>query len=254
MVDFLNDDVTFEGEVTTNAELIVNGGLIVGPGGAAAGEVGESWPAHTRVQVADVTERTALVAWRAANDPISATRPLLVWRADGSLTGVNEITVDGVNWFAESPLSGDIEMTMATAAPYGWLLCQGQVLANAAVDYPALWAAASTAYRVGGSLRLPDLRGRVPMGSGTGPGLTLRNIGDAVGSETVVLTEAQIPAHRHTETQMLSPLSGAYAFDVYDGGSYIAGGPLTPLSGSTGGGQGHPNVPPAAIVNFKVKI
>lgn len=197
MVTYLND-VVYEGDVTHEGLLVANGGSIVGPGGSALGDLVDNWPAHTRVQVADVTERAAVVAWRAANAPISATAPLLVWRADGSLTGVNEITVDGVNWYAETPLAGDIELTLATTAPYGWMLMQGQILASAATNYPALWANASPSFRSGGSLILPDMRGRAPIGAGQGTGLTLRNLGDQLGAESVVITEAQLALHSHS--------------------------------------------------------
>jgi microcystin-dependent protein len=289
MVDFLNDDVTFEGEVTTRSELIVDGGLTIGPGGVNVGESvanpAESWPGQTRVQVADVTERDAVVAWRAANTPITPTTPLLVWRANGSITGVNEITVDGTNWYAESPMAGDIEMTMAAAAPYGWLLCQGQLLANAATNYPALWAAASPAYRVGSDLRLPDLRGRVPMGAGQGSSLTLRNIGDAVGAEAVQLSTLHLPSHYHSISHThpagstdfagihrhlfqgtfgaMDPggnnglrAAGGYTYTENEGNHQHAFTVPTFYGNSSvvGGDTAHPNVQPSAIVNFKVKV
>lgn len=197
MVTHLND-VIHQGDVTHEGLLTANNGFTVGPGGGSLGDLTDNWPAHTRVQVADVTERAAVVAWRAANAPISATAPLLVWRADGSLTGVNEITVDGVNWYAETPLAGDVELTLATAAPYGWMLMQGQVLASAATNYPALWANASPVFRSGGNLVLPDMRGRAPIGAGQGTGLTLRNLGDILGAESVAITEAQMALHSHS--------------------------------------------------------
>lgn len=292
MVDFLNDDVTFKGKVTTEEELLVEGGLTIGAGGVSLGDSISSpatnWQAQTRVQVADTTERAALAAWRAAHAPISSANPLLVWRANGSLTGVNEITVDGTNWYAETPLAGDIEMTMAAAAPYGWLLCQGQVLANAAANYPALWAAASPAYRAGSSLRLPDLRGRAPIGAGEGPSLTLRNLGDLLGAEGVILTENQLAAHdhagetanpdrslnhRHTSafgTEEGSALGGSgvtfYTTGGFDKDTSLVTSPSSPSAGSNlnhhhtfttdsaGANEAHPNVQPSAVVNFKVKI
>jgi microcystin-dependent protein len=179
-------------------------------------------------------------------------------------------------------------MTMAAAAPYGWLLCQGQTLVNAAVNYPALWAAASPSYRVGGDLRLPDLRGRVPMGAGQGPSLTLRNIGDAVGSETVALIESQMPSHRHQGStdgadrslnhthvtnfgidpgeNIDAPNNLNHLLFTGDSGiisSWVhntagADANLNHLHGFStdfrGGGLGHPNVQPSAVVNFKVKV
>lgn len=302
MVTHLNDSHVFEGDITSKGELLTEGSLTVGVGGLAYGESvasPDSWPSQVRVQVANTTERAAVVAWRNANDPITASKPLLVWRADGSLTGVNEITLDGVNWYAETPLSGDIKMTMASAAPYGWLLLQGQLLVNAVVNYPALWAAADPVFRVGIDLRLPDLRGRVPMGAGTGTGLTLRNLGDAVGAENVVLTEAQLAAHDHSIAHNHAAFNTAeagthdhtfnvrYRDDLYstaggkealtgagganhgdldgsDTGTTFQSGSAhahtidVPAyagdSGVSGSNQGHPNVQPSAVVNFKVKV
>lgn len=292
MTDHLDDSTTFEGEVTTEAELVANGGLTVGPGGMRYGEpaagITDSWPVHTRVRVANVAERDDLVAWRAANAPISTLAPLLVWRADGSTTGVEEITTDGVNWYAESALAGDIEMTLATVAPYGWVLMQGQLLANAAVDYPALWAAADPALRVGGSLRIPDMRGRSPMGVGQGTGLTLRNMGDEVGAELATLSVANLPAHTHTGVtnandrslnhthymqlqHILGANPGGTALNfethglgihptshVYQTSDPSTNGNLDHLhsftTAPTGNGTGHANVHPAAVVNFKVKV
>lgn len=293
MVNHLNDEDVFEGKVVTKGELLAEGTLSIGAGGISVGDSiadPDSWPGQTRVQVANTTERAAVVAWRAANAPISATNPLLVWRANGSLTGVNEITIDGVNWCAESPAAGDIEMTLAAAAPYGWLLLQGQLLVNGAVNYPALWAAASPALRVGSDLRLPDLRGRVPMGAGTGTGLTLRNLGDLVGAESVALTEAQLAAHSHAGTTQgadrslnhnhYTPIGGtensdglvgsaralwysgsgvnkigSNVYDTVDPSTATTLNHLHPFVTNTkGSGQAHPNVQPSAVLNFKVKI
>ena len=44
---------------------------------------------------------------------------------------------------------------------------------------------------------LPDLRGRVPIHMGTGPGLSNRPIAEAAGVEEVTLTVQQLPAHSH---------------------------------------------------------
>lgn len=294
MASSLNDVVTFKGDVTVEGPLVAKGSLTIGPGGMRAGqpasELTNSWPVMIRVRVANVTERNALVAWRAANDPISATRPLLVWRADGSSTGLEESTIDGVNWYAESPAAGDIEMTLADAAPYGWALMQGQLLANAAAAYPALWANAGLSLRSGASLRIPDMRGRAPIGAGLGIGLTLRNLGDALGTETVVLTAAQLAAHshngttggadrslnhthnfRHGHNSGTAPAGSGVEIEVHnDGGTlhetstvYNRSDPSTGPSlshlhafttAAAGSDQGHPNVQPSAVINFKVKL
>ncbi len=277
MVDFLNDDVAFEGTATHEGELIANGTLTIGPGGLSFGDPtttpATSWLAHVRVQIPNVAARAALVAWRTANAPISADNPLLVWRADGSLTGVNEITLNGTDWYAESPLSGDIELTLATSASFGWLLMQGQLLANAAVNYPALWAAAHPVLREGSALRIPDMRGRAAIGAGQGAGLSLRNLGDITGNETVALNTTQMPSHNHTGTTDNNTVNAHVANGdassnpgtpaAIDRGDSSGGAYRTIqdsahqhsfTTSSVGGGAAHPNMQPSLALNFKVKV
>ena len=82
-------------------------------------------------------------------------------------------------------------------APRGWALCDGQFLSIS--SYPALFSILGTYYGGDGrsTFALPDLRGRVPKHIGNGPGLSPVNIGQKGGSETVTLTNAQLPAHSH---------------------------------------------------------
>ncbi len=82
-------------------------------------------------------------------------------------------------------------------APNDWLLCQGQILPIA--PYQALHALLGTTYGGDGkeTFALPDLRGRVSLGAGNGPGLTPRALGAKVGSERVSLTLNQLPSHTH---------------------------------------------------------
>src|SRR6185436_2450639 len=82
--------------------------------------------------------------------------------------------------------------------PAGWLLCDGRAVSRTA--YPALFGALSTVWGVGDgstTFNLPDLRGRAPIGAGTGTGLSARALGASVGAETHTLTTAQMPAHNH---------------------------------------------------------
>lgn len=292
MVEFLNDVAVFKDGVTVEGPLLASGGLTVGPGGAAVGDDTDSWPGFVRVRVADAAERTAVKQWRDVNDPITTSNPLFVWRANGALGGLNEMTLNGTDWYSEGPSAGDVEMTIATSAPVGWLLMQGQLLANAAVDYPTLWAAASPALREGGSLRIPDMRGRVPMGAGTGTGLTLRNLGDKIGAEAVAITEAQLASHTHLQNahnhiqnpHRHTPANRSF-FGVYNSTTSMEtigaiggeGWAILQTTGSTagesatdyttptnqaatatnqpaGGNEAHPNVQPSLVLNFKVKI
>jgi len=93
---------------------------------------------------------------------------------------------------------GEIKCFAGDYAPKGWFLCQGQVLNIS--NYQALYSLLGTQYGGDGiaTFALPDLRGRTPIGTGTGTGLTTRVTGQLLGSETVALTSHEIPNHFHT--------------------------------------------------------
>lgn len=91
-----------------------------------------------------------------------------------------------------------VMMFAGTFAPRSWSFCQGQLLAISTNQ--ALFSVIGTTYGGNGqtTFALPDLRGRAPIGHGTGPGLTNRTIGETGGSETVTLGVAEMPSHSHT--------------------------------------------------------
>ena len=93
---------------------------------------------------------------------------------------------------------GEIRMFAGNFAPTGWAFCQGQLLLIA--QNQALFSLLGTTYGGNGTttFALPDLRGRVPVGFGQGPGLSNKYLGQQFGTETVTLTTAQMPAHSHT--------------------------------------------------------
>lgn len=97
----------------------------------------------------------------------------------------------------DSHPSGSLIHTIAAAAPPGWLLMNGQAIADADVTYPGLWSVAPAGWKSGSTLTLPDWRGRTLLGAGQGSGLTNRVLGSVGGSEDHTLTLAQIPAHNH---------------------------------------------------------
>lgn len=92
---------------------------------------------------------------------------------------------------------GEIKMFAGSYAPANWAFCWGQMLAIN--DYNALYAVLGTTYGGDGrnTFALPDMRGRAPVGAGTGPGLTSRISGQMSGQERVSLTVNDIPAHSH---------------------------------------------------------
>jgi microcystin-dependent protein len=80
----------------------------------------------------------------------------------------------------------------------GWARCDGQLLPIQ--QYTALFAVIGNAYGGDGvtNFALPDLRARVPLHSGQGPGRSNRPLGSAGGQESVTLQAAQMPPHGHT--------------------------------------------------------
>ena len=104
---------------------------------------------------------------------------------------------------------GQIMMFAGPFAPVNWALCNGQTLQIS--EYPPLFSILGPTYGGDGrtTFGLPDLRGRVPMGSGVGIGLSPRVTGQRYGSENVTLSVAQMPAHSHSAETTISGSSVA---------------------------------------------
>ena len=97
------------------------------------------------------------------------------------------------------PYIGEIRMFAGTFAPKYWFMCNGSTLAID--DYQALYAIIGDWYGGDGrtSFKLPDLRGRAPVGVGRGSGLSVYwTQGMSVGLETITLASSNMPAHTHT--------------------------------------------------------
>jgi microcystin-dependent protein len=98
-----------------------------------------------------------------------------------------------------------IKMFAGNYAPQNYMFCQGQTLSintNA-----ALFSLIGITYGGNGTTTfcLPDLRGRVPVGTGQGAGLNPVNLGDQAGVSSITLTQAQMPAHTHIATVTVAP-------------------------------------------------
>jgi microcystin-dependent protein len=95
------------------------------------------------------------------------------------------------------PFLGQITLFPFNFAPKGWAFCQGQLLPIS--QNTALFSLLGTYYGGNGTTTfgLPDLRGRVPIGQGQGPGLSDYDIGGVQGVETVTLLATQSPSHSH---------------------------------------------------------
>ena len=96
------------------------------------------------------------------------------------------------------PFVAEIRIFPFNFAPKGWAWCDGQLLPLS--QNTALFSLLGTTYGGNGksNFALPDLQGRAPMHPGQGPGLSLHDLGEIGGSETVTLLESEIPAHSHT--------------------------------------------------------
>lgn len=83
-------------------------------------------------------------------------------------------------------------------SPRNWFPCEGRLLSIA--QFTAFFSLIGTLYGGDGrtTFAVPDLRGRVPLGAGTGPGLTPRSNGQMSGIEWVTLNILEIPSHNHT--------------------------------------------------------
>ena len=96
---------------------------------------------------------------------------------------------------------GVIRLFAGSVAPNGWLVCNGDTVSRSA--YSDLFKVIGTTYGAGNSnstFTLPDMRGRCPIGVGTGTSLTARTLGSNVGAETATLAETNLPSHTHTAT------------------------------------------------------
>lgn len=95
------------------------------------------------------------------------------------------------------PFVAEIRIFPFNFAPKGWAWCDGQILPLS--QNTALFSLLGTTYGGDGksNFALPDLQGRAPMHPGQGPGLSLHDLGETGGSETVSLLESEIPSHSH---------------------------------------------------------
>lgn len=105
------------------------------------------------------------------------------------------------------PFIAEIRIFAGNFAPRSWAFCNGQLLPVS--QNTALFSLIGTTYGGDGrtTTALPNLKGRVPMHPGRGPGLTSRRLGQRGGSEMISLTEAQIPNHTH-QLQVSNDLAG----------------------------------------------
>lgn len=161
------------------------------------------------------------------------------------------------------PFVGEIRMFAGNFAPRGWAFCDGQLLAVSQND--ALFSLLGTIYGGDGrtTFGLPDLRGRLPIHAGHGPGLSERRLGAKSGEEKVTLTVNQLPSHTHpftvesasgtatnpnnemisssTAVRIYAPVAQSLSFN-------------NEMVEATGGSRSHTNLMPFLCIHFIIAL
>jgi len=162
------------------------------------------------------------------------------------------------------PFVAEIRIFPFNFAPRGWAWCDGQLLPLS--QNTALFSLLGTTYGGNGksNFALPDLQGRAPMQPGQGPGLSLHDLGETGGSETVTLLESEIPAHSHQlQANLLDPadtnvVSQNASFALSAGGTLYQSVPNASASpqalASVGGDQPHNNMMPYLTFYFCIAL
>ena len=165
------------------------------------------------------------------------------------------------------PFVAEIRIFAGNFAPRGWAFCNGQLLPIS--QNTALFSLIGTTYGGDGrsTTALPNLQGRAPMHPGRGPGLTARRLGQRGGVETVTLTEAQMPQHKHTlrasnaaadEEGTTTEAGNTPGIPEVANSLYGAAQNLAAMSAgmiqSAGGSQDHNNMQPFLTINYIIAL
>jgi microcystin-dependent protein len=161
------------------------------------------------------------------------------------------------------PFVAEIRIFPFNFAPKGWAWCDGQLLPLS--QNTALFSLLGTTYGGNGkdNFALPDLQGSAPMHPGQGPGLSLHDLGEVGGSDTVSLLESEIPSHSHTvnasegdgterspEGQLLATGIGISHYQAPGSMTNLAPNAVAP----SGGDQPHNNLQPYLTFFFNIAL
>jgi microcystin-dependent protein len=161
------------------------------------------------------------------------------------------------------PFVAEIRIFPFNFAPSGWAWCDGQLLPIS--QNTALFSLLGTTYGGNGksNFALPDLQGRAPMHPGQGPGLSLHDLGETGGSETVTLIESEIPSHSHSVRFSDNPgernnPAGNYYAPPDSGRIHAPASSLTSMApqllAPAGGDQPHNNMQPYLTFYFCIAL
>jgi microcystin-dependent protein len=163
------------------------------------------------------------------------------------------------------PFVAEIRIFPFNFAPKGWAFCDGQLLPIS--QNTALFSLLGTTYGGDGksTFALPDLQGNAPMHPGQGPGLSLHDLGETGGSETVTLLQTEIPAHSHTLMAQNQPgqlnapaadrsLSRSNGGDAWKQPPQVLSAMAFQALAPAGGDQPHNNMMPYLTLNFCIAM
>jgi microcystin-dependent protein len=162
------------------------------------------------------------------------------------------------------PFVAEIRIFSFNFAPRGWAFCDGQLLPLS--QNTALFSLLGTTYGGDGmsNFALPDLQARAPMHPGQGPGLSLHDLGESSGSETVTLAQSEMPAHAHTQRADISDAADTNVPSPNASYAQSAGGTLYQAASNAqlapqalapaGGDQPHNNLQPYLTLNFNIAL
>lgn len=165
-----------------------------------------------------------------------------------------------------NPFLAEIRIFTAGFAPKGWAQCDGQLMPIS--QNTALFSLLGTTYGGNGTsnFALPNLQGCAPMQAGQGPGLTLRDLGETAGEQTVTLLETEMPAHSHSALAVNSNNQGLPPGHAWGSGTKASGATVyAPSSGTpaqmnqfalsmAGGSQPHNNMQPFLGLMFIIAL
>jgi len=162
------------------------------------------------------------------------------------------------------PFVAEIRIFPFNFAPQGWAWCDGQLLPLS--QNTALFSLLGTTYGGNGksNFALPDLQGRAPMHPGQGPGLSLHDLGETGGSETVTLLQSEIPSHSHAvravpdPAEVQSPAADRALARSSPGFAYATSAPNVSMApealAPAGGDQPHNNMQPYLTFYFNIAL
>lgn len=165
-----------------------------------------------------------------------------------------------------NPFLAEIRIFTGNFAPKGWAQCDGQILPLS--QNTALFSLLGTTYGGDGksNFALPNMQGNAPMQAGQGPGLSLRDLGEIGGEQTVTLLQTEMPVHAHTAQAGAGggqppPTSNTWGSGVKTGPSFYnasasgTNAAMNPFSVSiAGGSQPHNNMPPFLGLMFIIAL